>query len=612
MQNNNNISNDSDAVENLHLWTHEQSKIKFLHTALQGKEWRAKVYDPDNNIEHLESIARDLESVGMSTRIAQEDGASVLHLHNFGDEARLLDVVREKGLVAGMRHSFNTVKDGLFNAVSSAGSLIKYSFSDPARITGTMYLLGDMLIAMSGSGINDEKESGKGIISSVKRFMQEFTPGEMLQDKLKWFAGMAYIGNSLIQLIYGKDGDKLVQDNLTEQMKAAQAQGVDVLSEEFWSQDFTAGQSRTVFDALQKPLKENPIELASAAALLGSTVGFIGGGYVNMNYWADQVKQLTVEREALVANNAGDEALSAIDAKIKHASSSYSGSKTDIAAGSLSSAGWLARIAPGVRDHQVVGASLHLVNSLTAIYGGYQQANKYQMAGYITYLTGEIAMFFTDRKNYGKESAGNADVAGSSIAKFVSGLPMVLDDNNQQKLVEMMSRKIASDAEKHAGQMRAEGKEPPAIPSVEALQVAAMKELHAQPSKWDALADSIRAVSKQVPASQREAVQRELVAYTVEQPLVRGCPKKLFAAVSVSEGHGSVMTDKPATLDVALKALVQSVPGADKDIESLLSLHDRISNAKPAMTTPAADNSDSLAVPSHMLGSQEITSSVSH
>ena len=140
--------------QEIYIFDHPESKIRFLEASLVGDDWRAAIVIPSNESADAEQHAREMEAEfqkrGYATSIDSDGtGNTLLHIHHFGTTSSPLDVVREMGLGRGTSFTIGHAGQLTGAALTGAANFFSYVIKEPARLFNGIYLSGDAFMSAS-------------------------------------------------------------------------------------------------------------------------------------------------------------------------------------------------------------------------------------------------------------------------------------------------------------------------------------------------------------------------------------------------------------------------------------------------------------------------------
>ncbi|MGB1540286.1 MAG: hypothetical protein ACPG80_04945, partial [Rickettsiales bacterium] len=411
-----------DETQIVHIWDDPESRVQFLETLLKGKEWQAVIYDtPDFNEDiaqtgphPLTAHAEQFVQKGYKATLGRDaNGIPILLLTHFGGDTSLLKSIREMGMVKGVGHKITHLGEPLGDAMAKTKSLFKHIASDKARAIGAFYMIGDVILSLSGLGNKSADGENKGFKD----------PANILESTM----GVAATIQSLIYMGFAKETSQATFDELMQKAKEADAAGTALVDSSLWQAKEDGKRIKGPVTLAKQVLKDKPLESGAAVQLLGKA-GLIGAGGIRL---ARSGSIADPAEKAKMRSGAVKDIITALNSMTGWTllmKKSQEVAESEKAPWSSPKRLWQeVQASPNKFASMFLGAA-----SLSGVAAAATKGNKIQMAGNSTYLVGDAIMFVTKNADYGSAGRANADVMAAAAAKFVQASPMVMGKDVQQ------------------------------------------------------------------------------------------------------------------------------------------------------------------------------------
>ena len=457
--------------QEIYIFDHPESKIRFLEASLVGDDWRAAIVIPSNESADAEQHAREMEAEfqkrGYATSIDSDGtGNTLLHIHHFGTTSSPLDVVREMGLGRGTSFTIGHAGQLTGAALTGAANFFSYVIKEPARLFNGIYLSGDAF--MSASELFHKSSADPSSNPNQHK---------ALKSARRVVGTIGSIGNwaqSLIDLKYAQSGAELNFNELNEAYYAGQQKGIDATNFKAWTDPAL----------LQSPLtpltdiaKRHPLE-SGAWAMVGAQLSFIAARSMDiaMDMPALRGQKILPPSEWLKLMRM-DEAGSAADAskilgrdvaahEMVHlgAFKRTLGSSINLLRAGLSISGWqlftrqhkhhdkltnwlqnpLKRLGEEVDNHtEQALATLTASASVVGLTAAAFSRNGWQMTGESIWLAGDCVIFLVNKENYGERGAHQELPLIEAATKFLKQLPAALGPAAEAQMINDLSAHLA-------------------------------------------------------------------------------------------------------------------------------------------------------------------------
>ncbi len=561
----------------VYIWTDELSKIQFLRTAYKDKEWSATVLDNrEPGRAKLHEVEKALKKEGFATERGEEDGVPVLHIRQFGEESRLLDVIQKKGLVAGTRHALKNAGKHIAGWIKGTTNFLMETMKDPARAVGLFYLVGDIALILAGS--SHQEEAATSLQGKILQGLQRFVPGREPEEFLKSMSGYAATLQSLIFMTFAREGSDPIRDELLEKIKRS---GITLENADF----------EAIRDTMQQPthqawwkrplqvFKDYPIQTGALAQSLGRTMWGAAGVIGERKMRARIAEETEVLAQLEQQPDTTPEMLAAAKERIETCQKRAEGFHGDQWTALFSIAGWgfLAYQGEGLIPSAILTGA-----SLQSIHSGITQGNKQQVFGESAYVFGDLAIALTKTEDYGKGASALAGYLGEAAAKFMQHLPFALSEPQRQRLIADMAASMASESMPKEEPLRKEESKT-TEPAEKPLSKEEFTQLiirnaseHARnfPDRFAHLCDHAARVVALLPTEKRQEAASTLSKYLCESSpgILADVPdvetqisKRLKLHAHQHERNGNGLD----TLQHAIADLLEHIPGNTKPSNAL-------------------------------------------
>lgn len=400
-----------------------ENQIRYLETHFKRDRWEATVLLRGDEAAHGAMLADALRAKGYAPDLRQNEAGDVeIHFIHRGAHDGLMQSVKDAGVLGGTMHYLKHTPSHLAALVDGAESLTKYTAEDSARLMSGLYLMGDVL--QMGNGFGGTPMPGE---SRFHAFMRP-------ENSLNSLSFAMSTVQSLLLLHYAKESHELLRDQLSDARDEAMAQGLDPLDPSNWStHDKPESHSKGVFGKLDQWARENPITMGASTMISACAVFAVANMF--------QFKRANRSLQGLAEYPLG----------VEKAEEMRKGALSNLGFSGGSTIGWLyfmsdkkehAEHAPWYEGNQVMnpaqlfretqknpnqtGSVFVAGGSAFGLKGAIESGNMVQALGQCIYLTGDAMMYFTEKKEYGKENVDNTSEMAKAAAQFISRGPLVL------------------------------------------------------------------------------------------------------------------------------------------------------------------------------------------
>ena len=612
-------------IQRVHIWDDPESRINFLETTLADKEWEAVIYEPvENGTGRLPAIKKQLQEKGYKTQMGKDEhGVPTLTLTHFNHETGLLKIFSELGLTSGVSHTVENMGARLGNIINKAKDTSRFLVSNPAKITGFIYLLGDLVFAFGSSGSSKDGAAADKR-GAIGKYIDGFKDNREALTRTYGYLGAL---QSLIFMNYATEGPEQYRNEFNRKLEEATKDNKSIGELKEW---LNADEKQNVHRKIEK----NAITIGSIVQIVGRML-YIGRGV--MTY-----------KQGKENNNQG-EVLSGL---------------ANITDGSLSISGWLALASPqkkydntkelsnlnprkayqALRGNQEKYASgVFLGSSLLGIASGLAEDSlpdgstdisfkalgkniksgikdpsmrKKMLGGSIllgnaTYLAGDVLVGFLPKDKYEGGELDETELLADLVASSVADIPVVLGTEEKQEIIKDVTEYYVNSTLK----VKKQSPHPEEIESMTnkvvkiASKLLAGKEAVSQLDKLSERAADlvlnfsetqenplIEALAKSLSKSDQVAVKEEEITAAISAAVES---KKITKKHSITKISKAVMA---SNIQEPLTSLVKALPGGQTAQEAM----DLYAVVQPFITRSHSTDAEKFA--SEFTKEQEIKS----
>ncbi|MES2985489.1 MAG: hypothetical protein V4735_09930 [Pseudomonadota bacterium] len=572
------------------IYDHPESKIRFLETALMGKDWRARVLFADSDPaspQHLAATRELLQARGYAVAAGHDEhGNSTLEIHHFGAQSALSDVLHEAGLLRGTAHAIthpaDTLGKGLVAAKKSA-LWLEGSLRDPARANGVINSTAEVFLTTASAGA----QYGK------------FTDPK---NALLSIAGLGFLAQSVTYLGFARNNEDRAFQRIGGKIDQAIAANDDLGALRYDPARDAASDS--FGERAGRFMKRYPVQIGAMANNFGM-LAYIGHAVLERKFCRSRL--LANPHDAAALRYVGTGATGAM-AWLK------TGFGKDIFGASLSFAGWSALMIPpsapapecdqpldrnplqktwhAFREHTpFVAGLLTLGASSFRLMGANSKGNVRQQIGEKIYIGGDVALMFTNSHAYGGDAKINPEKLAARITQHVAEQPVLMGAREQTQFVDHIMQFWL---DKHTADA-AMDRSPPAASrgaaeqNAQDIKQAVMRTIrHHQTERLERLGACAAKIIMRFPDAQ-------------QAPMVEAMASALQTMPWMKAGRGEIKASIAAALrpvaanDAPLAPLSQS--GIARDVATLLEVVPHID--APAATSALYDTLAPFMQPRH-------------
>lgn len=417
------------------IYNDPESKVHFLETLLDGKDWSANIIISDkllpsnvNKEQYAKKLEEKFTKEGFSSEIKQDEhGHVLLHLHHIGDDTSFHSTIEKMGLIKGTGYALTHLNAPLSKALSQAYHYAEYIIKEPARLFSGIFLLGDVMLIASGAKAKGKADSGYFIQRQIENIKALKNPENALQST----AGILALMQSLIFIKYANNGSELAYDELKTRFNAGKKTGVDPLNITQWANDSNASSSE-----LTTALKRHPIEAGALSQIFGQ-VAFAGANLIDLNKKSKAHVHTPEEIKGLHFNIMS--ALISISSWFMFMKNpQHHEQKADWNSAPLTR-GW-----QEFEEHPERFASITTAAaSMMGLWGAIKKGNKPQQYAEGLWLIGDAVLFFTKKNHYGNVAARLEEPMIHAATQFIGEIPIALGSNATKQFVKDLSKVLA-------------------------------------------------------------------------------------------------------------------------------------------------------------------------
>lgn len=536
-----------------YVWDDPESKIQFLEETLHGKDWKVTVIYPDHDEASLKKRAEakaELSARGYLLREGEDDcGHATLELHHLGEGTRPTDIVKEMGLVKGTMHMGShplLPLRYLLGAGQDTVQWVEKVMHDPAQANGFINSIAEIFLVLGGLSANQSK---------IKIDFQH--GARNTSSHLQTLSGLLFWAQSLTYLFIAKNNEQVTLDHLRRKVDRIQDDGGDITDIRF---DLHKDRPSTgIGHAVTSFLRRYPVQIGALFNDLGM-IAYMGHATAEKK-WKNAF--LTDPHTQANAAHLGNQIKLASD----YTKGKYFGAEVgkgyfhDMLGATLSLFAWpllmiprkeiddktreahqghpLAQFWDKLRENpETLAGVMTLGASGNRLLGAGTKDNKWQKAGEITYLGGDVALMMTKNDAYGSDNARQIDKLADNLAQYVRDMPVVMGSSAQKGFVHKLSNFLeqkmlaesAGDTEKRLHMTRADLDERSAR-----LEQAVMNKLQPiENTHLQKLADAMNVLAARFPETARPQVVEKLTTAIGGLSWVHATPDELKAALASS------------------------------------------------------------------------------
>ena len=414
----------------IHIFDDPESKISFLETTFDDKDWRTNIVYPNNDQKSLLQRAQVKEKLQKRGYAVSDSidahGQHVLTIHHFGEGSRTGDVLRELGLAKGALHTITHPAlplGDMLNAGKNAGHLIKDTLSDPARANGLVYITAEIFLTLAGLG---NKDPGKAKASFFERMKQ---PRNFLQS----LAGAFFLSQSLVFFAFARNNEDQAMDAIKKKAEHASDPNAHQSSQLAFNPEQDAPK-KDIGSNLTRIVQKYPIQIGAFFNDLGM-VAYIGHAYFNRKH---HLKTPHLPESAnYIKKGFGRDIGGAITSLVAWTLLLIPSKKKDPKTEPKheESGNPISGLINHFKENPEHGTGLLTVASSTQrLLGGISKGNRLQVIGESIYLPGDFFLLFTKNSEYGGDNKQNTEVLAKKVAEHFNAMPNLLGPEAQQQL----------------------------------------------------------------------------------------------------------------------------------------------------------------------------------
>lgn len=417
------------------IYNDPESKVHFLETLLDGKDWSANIIISDkllpanvNKQQYAKTLEAKFNKEGFSSEIKQDEhGHVLLHLHHIGDDTSFHSTIEKMGLVKGAGYTLTHLGAPLSKALSQAYNYAEYIIKEPARLFSGIFLLGDVMLIASGAKAKGKADSGHFIQRQIENIKALKNPENALQST----AGILALMQSLIFIKYASNGSELAYDELKTRFNAGKKTDIDPLNVSQWASDNNASSS-----SFTAALKRHPIEAGALSQIFGQ-VAFAGANLIDLKKKSKGHAHTPEEIKGLHFNIMS--AFMSISSWFMFMKNPVHHEQKAYWQSAPITRGW-----QEFEEHPERFASITTAAaSMIGLWGAIKKGNKPQQYAEGLWLIGDAVLFFTKKNHYGNVAARLEEPMIQAATQFISEIPLALGGIATTQFVKDLSKVLA-------------------------------------------------------------------------------------------------------------------------------------------------------------------------
>jgi hypothetical protein len=543
---------------------HAKEKLALIEKAQAGRDWLATVSASNAEEYHaLQALQESLDSKHYDTYFDKDiKGNDALRIRYIGLDSTVSDAVQRTGIMGGAAKIGDTIQHN----VAAVGSMMQKTFDKPIKILSGLYILSDL--SMVASGIHTSSQShDSGAVGFLKGFS----------------AVMSGVQSSIF-LRYGQDASVrhlgVLQDDV-EAMVVAGKQPYDALM-----QDPEIKKTRNMIDHAERYFIDHPVKMGAAAWIIGQ-LGLAVAGGIQIHQSKGQDTQHGMENIQRAALSIAGWLMLTVDEK--HTEEKTAWNKNP-----------MARVIEEFRESPEKIASAFMMGA--SVYGlkaAKHDSDPYQALAEVSALTGDVAMFFVRKTEYGADSSGNSLAAAEAAAQFLQDAPMLFTASKETQMVHQLAEYLAvrSVNEKldYRGQPNFDNDA--RLEAIEDLKESMKKAIFSQiagaEKRINEVAHDIASVANFFPDAMQADIKQELVSAITGMRGVYADGQELLQLVEMEHAkfkHASETPLSPPPISVIadkLAELTLTLPTMDagNNAKALFEVAERYVQSSPAQDT---------------------------
>ncbi len=387
---------------------HAVEKLSLLEKVQGDNDWLATVSATTlEDYKSLKDIKNGLDSKRFDSYFDKDiNGNDALRIRHIGKDSTLDDAVERTGLMGGVAR----MGDALQHNVAAIGTAAQKTFDKPIKILSGFYILSDL--AMFASGIHTSQQSNDaGAVGFFKSFSSVMSGVQ-----------------SAIFLRYGQDASVRHLGHLQHEINEFVNAGEDPY--QVLLKDPEVKRSQNIVDKAERYFIDNPVKMGAGAWIIGQ-LGLAVAGGIQMHQSKGEETQHGMENIQRAALSIAGWLMLMVDEK-------HTEEKTEWGKNPIK------RAVEEFRENPEKIASAFMMGaSLYGLKASMHDADPYQGIAEISAITGDVAMFFVKKTEYGSASEGNSMAAAEAAAKFINEAPMIFTPTQETEMVHQLSMYLA-------------------------------------------------------------------------------------------------------------------------------------------------------------------------
>ncbi len=423
-------------------------RLQMIESIQNAHDFLLSIYAENQaDLPKLQELKAQLNANKYSSFIEKDlAGRDSLRLHYVGRGTGVVGAFSELGAVGGAIHVAEKLANPVVDVAHKVEDLTKYITAEPARLLGALYLLGDVFYSNAGKG-------------------------DSLEAKLMNASGVMALAQSAIYMAFARDGSEYEIDDIQKRITAAIKDGNSLNDQSLWVSPEDKQGFQPV-DDIVRFVRKDPIKLGAMVQIGGqvllATAGAVSIMHDNNKKIWDKDGIWDIARSAtsitawamLQINEEHTEnktewkanPLARMIEEVKDSPHKYASTINTAASlfGIKSSLSKIKNI-----DSQVAEVDLKINDANNQSSDIIKQLNEDklallkkrpnhgQIAAELTYLSGDLTMFFARKSEYGGEAAINTKGAAKACAHFIEQSELLMSETPLKEFVHNLSTYLA-------------------------------------------------------------------------------------------------------------------------------------------------------------------------
>jgi hypothetical protein len=500
-------------------------RLQLLQQVQGDRDWLLTIYaNEQQQALQLQELQDKLDKSKFHSFIEKDAGGrDVLRLHYVARETNIADGFEKLGLIGGMRHAAEYVFAPLKDAFGVVADFAHDTATEPARLLSALYFLGDCFYANAGS---NNKEDGK----------------ITLEGRLMNLSGKMAIAQSLIYTAFARDGSEHEIEQIRKRMQSAISEGKQPFDVEVWSKPIEKGENN-LFDNMIGFVRKHPIEIGAYVQMAGQVAMIASGaltvkkgdnnGYYDIGRAATsitawgmlQMNEEHVEQKTDWHKNPFARGLEEIKSSPHRFASTVNTAASLIGIQSSLSKMNKIDVQLAAKDKEIEQQNGFAMKSDSSVqYNKLEKMraerkelfdkrpNNSQIQAELTYLAGDMTMFFARKSDYGGQSATDTKQAAKAAACLIETSQILMTPVTRNEFVDNLSNYLAG---RIVNEEIEDGKMQEAVRQLQVQEIASllhndiMAEISARPQNDIKAANIIARLAMEIePTAQDRSIEK--------------------------------------------------------------------------------------------------------